>query len=303
MTKSRDVLAKYDLSSVRGLFTGAAPLGRETADDLQDIFPKWAITQGYGLTETSTVVCATSPDDVWFGTSGSLMPGNEARLVTIEGNEIDGYDQPGELWVKGPSIVLGYLKNSKATKETFVDGFMRTGDEAIVSKNPKTGYEHITIVDRLKELIKVKVRGRNPSSPFSLSSFSTFHPGPPFSETKIADHSTKQGLQVAPAELEAHLLTHPAVNDCVVVGVPSDREGEVPKAFVVKSPSVGLEESDRTVARDIAKHVEQHKARHKWLKGGVEFIDAVPKSPSGKILRRLIRDQEKDKRRKAGARL
>ncbi|KAG9997695.1 phenylacetyl-CoA ligase-like protein, partial [Aureobasidium melanogenum] len=153
----------------------------------------------------------------------------------------------------------GYLNNPKATEETFVDGYLRTGDEAVVRKHPKSGHEHVFIVDRLKELIKVK--------------------------------------------LEAHLLTHPSVNDCVVIGVLSDREGEVPKAFVVKSPSVGLEESDKTVARDIARHVEQHKAKHKWLKGGVEFIDVVPKSPSGKILRRLLRDQEKEKRRKQGAKL
>jgi acyl-coenzyme A synthetase/AMP-(fatty) acid ligase len=108
-----------------------------------------------------------------------------------------------------------------------------------------------------------------------------------------------QGLQVAPAELEAHLLTHPAVNDCVVIGVPSDREGEVPKAFVVKSPSVGLEDSDRMVARDIARHVERHKAKHKWLKGGVEFIDIVPKSPSGKILRRLLRRRRGEARERS----
>ena len=112
-----------------------------------------------------------------------------------------------------------------------------------------------------------------------------------------------QGLQVAPAELEAHLLTHPSVNDCVVIGVPSDREGEVPKAFVVKSPAVGLEDSDAMVKRDIARHVEKHKSKHKWIKGGIEFIDEVPKSPSGKILRRLMRDKEKESRRKAGAKL
>lgn len=157
MTKSKGVMAKYDLSSVRGLFTGAAPLGQETAEDLQAIFPKWAITQGYGLTETSTVVCATSPDDIWLGSSGSLMPADEARLVTVDGKEIEGYDQPGELWVRGPSVVLGYLNNPKATQETFVDGFMKTGDEAVIKKNPKSGNEHIFIVDRLKELIKVKV--------------------------------------------------------------------------------------------------------------------------------------------------
>ena len=111
-----------------------------------------------------------------------------------------------------------------------------------------------------------------------------------------------KGLQVAPAELEAHLLTHPAVNDCVVIGIPADREGEVPKAFVVKAPG-SIEESDALLRRSIMKHVEQHKADHKKLRGGLEFIDAVPKSPSGKILRRLMRDQEKEKMRKQGAKL
>jgi acyl-coenzyme A synthetase/AMP-(fatty) acid ligase len=88
-----------------------------------------------------------------------------------------------------------------------------------------------------------------------------------------------------------------------VIPVPDDKAGEVPKAFVVKSPSVGLEENDRMVARDIAKHVEKAKSRHKWLKGGVEFIDVIPKSPSGKILRRLLRDKEKERRKKEGAKL
>lgn len=152
------MLEQYDLSSVKSIFTGAAPLGQETAEDLQAIFPTWAIRQGYGLTETSTVVCTSSVDDIWFGSSGSLVAGIEARIVTIEGTDIDGYDQPGELWVKGPAVVLGYLKNPKATQETFIDGYMRTGDEAVVRKNPKSGHEHIFIVDRLKELIKVNVR-------------------------------------------------------------------------------------------------------------------------------------------------
>jgi acyl-coenzyme A synthetase/AMP-(fatty) acid ligase len=93
------------------------------------------------------------------------------------------------------------------------------------------------------------------------------------------------------------------VVDVAVIGVHDDRAGEIPKAFVVKSSSVGLEENDRMVARDVAKHVEEHKARHKWLKGGVEFIDVIPKSPSGKILRRLLRDQEKAKRKKQGVKL
>lgn len=117
---------------------------------------------------------------------------------------------------------------------------------------------------------------------------------------QITDASIIQGLQVAPAELEAHLLTHPAVADCAVIAIPDDMAGEVPKAIVVKTPSAG---PDETAAQSIKKHVEDHKARHKWLKGGVRFVDAVPKSPSGKILRRLLRDQEKEARRKAGVRL
>ena len=112
-----------------------------------------------------------------------------------------------------------------------------------------------------------------------------------------------QGLQVAPAELEAHLLTHEAVSDAAVIPVPDDAAGEVPKAYVVKSPSIGLEDNERMIKRDILKHVEKHKARHKWLKGGVEFVEEIPKSASGKILRRVLRDREKDARRKTGAKL
>lgn len=122
LTKDKAIRSKYDLSSVWTIFTGAAPLGKETADDLQNIFPDWKIRQGYGLTETCTVVSSTSPDDIWFGSSGSLLPGVECKIVTIEGNEVTGYDQPGELLVKSPSVVLGYLNNDKANKETFQDG-------------------------------------------------------------------------------------------------------------------------------------------------------------------------------------
>ena len=88
-----------------------------------------------------------------------------------------------------------------------------------------------------------------------------------------------------------------------MIPIPDDAAGEVPKAFVVKSSSVGLEDNDRMVKREIAKHVEQHKARYKWLKGGVEFVDEIPKSASGKILRRLLRDKEKEARRAKGAKL
>ncbi|KAJ5272617.1 Acyl-CoA ligase inpC [Penicillium angulare] len=263
MLRSHAECSKYDLSSVMTLFTGAAPLGMETAAEFLKIYPNVRIRQGYGLTETCTVVSSTHPDDIVLGSSGILLPGFEARIVTPENEEITAYDTPGELIVRSPSVVLGYLNNDKATKETFEDGWMRTGDEAVIRVGPK-GTEHVFIVDRIKELIKVK------------------------------------GLQVAPAELEAHLLGHPDVADCAVIAIPDDAAGEVPKAIVVKSASAS---SDEEAEKSIKKYVEEHKARHKWLKGGVRFIDAVPKSPSGKILRRLLRDQEKEARRKAGVKL
>ncbi len=156
MTKNSKVCAEYDLSSVKSIFTGAAPLGAETAEDLQKQYPDMRIRQGYGLTETSTVICSTPFNDIWFGSCGSLLPAVEARIVSAEGDDITGYDQPGELVVRSPSVVLGYLNNDQANRETFRDGYMHTGDEAVVRKSPN-GTEHIFIVDRIKELIKVKV--------------------------------------------------------------------------------------------------------------------------------------------------
>ncbi|KAM5472439.1 hypothetical protein MauCBS54593_003030 [Microsporum audouinii] len=261
MLRNKAVCDKVDISSVSSIFTGAAPLGKETAEELQAWKPTWAIKQGYGLTETCTVVSSTEISDTWLGSSGCLLPGFEAKVVSPEGVELTGYDQPGELVVRSPSIVLGYLNNQKATAETFQDGWMRTGDEVVFRVSPK-GTEHLFVVDRIKELIKVK------------------------------------GLQVAPAELEAHILSHPDVADCAVIPVPDEKAGELPKAFIVRGASAAGKD-DAALTRSIQRFVEEHKARHKWLKGGVEFIDVIPKSPSGKILRRLLRDREKESRQKA----
>lgn len=173
------------------------------------------------MTETATVVLSSASDDIWFGSSGSIFPAVEAKIVSVEGTEITGYDQPGELVIKSPSAVLGYLDNEKATQETFQDGWVKTGDEALVRVGPK-GTEHVFIVDRIKELIKVKVRCFMAMARASAVMLTRF-----------------QGLQVAPAELEAHLLTHPAVADVCVIPVPDKAAGELPKAYVVKSSSVG----------------------------------------------------------------
>ncbi|KAH7133756.1 hypothetical protein EDB81DRAFT_805080 [Dactylonectria macrodidyma] len=269
MLNQKEECAKYDLSSIRFIYTGAAPLGSETVDDLLKMFPGRKVGQGYGMTETCTVVVSTSELDVLVGSSGSLLPGIKAKVIDSNGKEVFDYETPGELLVQGPSIVLGYLNNERATAETFVfqeDGrWIRTGDEVVVRKSAQ-GHDHFVIVDRIKELIKVK------------------------------------GHQVAPAELESHLLVHPYVSDCTVIQVPDERAGELPKAFVVKSPEAA-QKSDEETIKAINRHVEEHKAKHKWLKGGIEFIDVIPKSPSGKILRRVLRDREKQARKAKGAKL
>lgn len=179
MTRSPEECRKYDLDSVRVVFSGAAPLGEETIQDMLKLFPKWRVAQGYGsqrlpavmrvnlltservpgMTELSTIVISSSEHDIMYKSSGSLCPATKAKIVGLDGNEMSEHDSPGELWVQSPSAALGYLNNEKATAETFVhdDGgrWVRTGDEAVVTLAP-SGVEHIVIVDRIKELIKVK---------------------------------------------------------------------------------------------------------------------------------------------------
>ncbi|KAH8746589.1 hypothetical protein F5883DRAFT_700334 [Diaporthe sp. PMI_573] len=269
MLSNHEKCRKFDLSSVRFVYTGGAPLGSETIQSLSALYPHWHLGQVYGMTETAVVVTSTSESDILHGSSGSLLPSTRAKIIDVDGNEVTTPETPGELVVQGPSLTLGYMNNEKATAETFIwdeDGrWIRTGDEAIVRKSPQ-GHDHFVIIDRIKELIKVK------------------------------------GMQVAPAELEAHLLTHPFVSDCAVIQTHHERSGEVPKAFVVRSKeSVG--KSEWETARSICDHVEKHKARYKWLAGGVEFLDAIPKNPTGKILRRHLREKESLARKAINARL
>jgi 4-coumarate--CoA ligase len=177
------------------------------------------------------------------GTVGVLVANCEARVVDPETGDDLGVGADGELWIRGPNVMQGYLNNPGATASTIDDdGWLHTGDIGHVDAD---GYWYI--VDRVKELIKVK------------------------------------GFQVPPAELEALLITHPAVADVAVVGIPDEEAGERPKAFVVLKPGVSASEDE------IEAFVSGHVASYKRL-GQVAFVDAIPKSPSGKILRRLLRD-------------
>jgi 4-coumarate--CoA ligase len=178
------------------------------------------------------------------GSVGVTVPNTETRIVDPITGEDLGVDSDGEVWVRGPQVMQGYLNNPEATAATIDDdGWLHTGDIGHIDADG-----HLYVVDRLKELIKYK------------------------------------GFQVAPAELEGILLTHPAVADAAVVGIPDDEAGEVPVGYVVLKP-------DQSASPDeIQEFVGGQVATFKQLRS-VVIIDAVPKSPSGKILRRLLKDQ------------
>jgi len=233
-----------DLSSLRFIMSGAAPLGPELTEQVANRLSV-PVTQGYGMTELSPVSHFCPIDAIKAGTIGPGLPGTESRLVDPEtGEDIpEGSDERGELWVRGPQVMAGYLNNEEATNETITeDGWLRTGDIAVVDSD---GY--FSIVDRLKELIKYK------------------------------------GFQVPPAELEAILIAHPGVADCAVIGVPDEEAGELPKGFVV------VAEGSDVTDEELMEHVAAQVSPQKKLRM-IERIGEIPKSASGKILRRELRE-------------
>jgi acyl-CoA synthetase (AMP-forming)/AMP-acid ligase II len=251
MAKSPAV-AQFDLSSVRLVFCGAAPLGEDIARELGQKLG-CPVVQGYGMTEASPVThLSPTRNAPWKpGASGKIICNTEVKLVSVDTGAELGVGQEGELWMRGPQIMKGYLNQPAATADAIdSEGWYHTGDVGYVDAD---GF--FFIVDRTKELIKYK------------------------------------GLQVAPAELEALLLTHAAVLDCAVVRKADEEAGEVPKAFVVLKPD---EASRATSAETLMAYVAQRVAPHKRIRH-VEFIDQIPKSASGKILRRVLIDREKER--------
>jgi 4-coumarate--CoA ligase len=237
------IVDQYDLSSVAQVFSGAAPLGAELAAEASARV-KCEVVQGYGMTELSPVTHATPEGGFRPGTSGITIPNTEIRVVDpATGNDL-GVGEEGELWIRGPQVMKGYLNNEEATRNTIdEDGWLHTGDVAVVDD-----HHHVSIVDRVKELIKYK------------------------------------GFQVPPAELEALIVAHPKVADVAVIGVPDVEAGELPKAYVVVAPGAELTEDE------LKDYVAEHVTSYKHIRL-VEFVSEIPKSPSGKILRRLLRDQ------------
>ena len=221
--------------------SAASPFGVDLADACATRLG-CAVTQGYGMTELSPITHVCPETHLRPGSVGLAVPMTEHRIVDPETGRVCAPGEEGEVVVRGPQVMAGYLNNPEATQAMIRDGgWLHTGDLGMIDED---GY--LFIRDRVKELIKVK------------------------------------GFQVAPAELEALIVAHPAVADVAVVGEPDDEAGEVPVAHVVraKDAEIDLEGLQAWLADKVA-HYKQVRR--------IEFRDTIPKSASGKILRRMLR--------------
>lgn len=235
------LVTEYDVSSLEVFVSAAAPLGAELSDACAARLKARSI-QGYGMTELSPISHFSNEEHAKPGAVGITVPNTVCKVVDPQTGAALPLGEEGELCIKGPQVMLGYLNNPEATARTIdADGWLHTGDIAVFDADGQ-----LFIRDRLKELIKVK------------------------------------GFQVAPAEVEAVLQSCPGVMDAAVIGVPDDAAGEVPVAYVVPQGEVRAEE--------IAAYLRGHLASYK-LPARIEFIDAIPKSASGKILRRVLRQR------------
>lgn len=240
-------LEKYDLSSIRIVLSGAAPLGKDLVDALRARVPQAVFGQGYGMTEAGPVLSmcpafAKEPAPAKPGSCGTVVRNAELKVVDPDTGLSLGRNLPGEICIRGPQIMKGYLNDPEATARTIdVHGWLHTGDIGYVDDD-----DEVFIVDRVKELIKFK------------------------------------GFQVPPAELEALLVAHPSIADAAVVPQKDEAAGEVPVAFVVRAADADIAED--AIKEFISKQVVFYKRLHK-----VYFTPSIPKSASGKILRRELR--------------
>ncbi|KAL4869853.1 hypothetical protein BDV12DRAFT_208180 [Aspergillus spectabilis] len=247
------LLNLYDISSVQSIVTGAAALDRTLAGKLHDLQPHWKFIHAYGLTETGVIATFTSAHDVWHGSSGSLIPRFQIRLVKADGSDAEGVNEPGEVHFNSPSVFAGYLGDDESNKHTFDEkGWLRSGDIGEFRMSPK-GNAHLFILDRIKDLIKVK------------------------------------GEQVTPRSIESTLLTHPAITDCAVIGIPDELCGERAKAYIVRSKTEMSDLDEEDLADHVDEYVQERLHESHWLHDRIVVVEALPKSESGKVLKRVLR--------------
>ncbi len=241
------VIDQYDLTALRYVNSGAAPLPETVAADCARRLG-CDVRQGYGLTETSPVThFIPRGQHIKVTSVGFAIPNTEVRIVDVASGQDLGRGAPGEIWIRGPQVMKGYHNRPAATRDMIdEDGWLHTGDVGYVDED-----DYFYVVDRVKELIKYK------------------------------------GLQVAPAEIESVVQSHPAVADAAVIPSPDEEAGEVPKAFIVLKP--GMTASEEEIMAFVAERVAPYKKVRK-----VEFIDQIPKVPSGKILRRELVRRERE---------
>ncbi|CAM0142572.1 unnamed protein product [Umbelopsis sp. WA50703] len=263
------LVKKYDTSSLRMLGCGAAPLGKEHIEAIERQLGV-GVKQGYGMTECSSTTTSQPVDELdRIGSVGVLIANNEMKIIDEAGNEL-GPEQEGEIVIRGPNIMKGYLNNPTANAETFTaDGWLRTGD---IGKLAKDG--HFYVVDRLKELIKVKGFQVAPAGKCDFTYF--------------LNYSFSEPLRTI-LELEALLMGRDEVADVCVIGINNSAQAtEFPRAYIVLQKGV---QQSYQLENDLLKYVEKSVAPHKKLRAGIRFVPSIPKSPSGKILRRIIKSE------------
>ncbi|KAL3640194.1 4-coumarate--CoA ligase-like 1 [Castilleja foliolosa] len=246
------IVDEFDLSKLklRSIMTAAAPLAPEILNEFQKKFPGVEVQEAYGMTEHSCITLTHADLNNGYGKNakknsvGFILPNLEVKFVDPETGRSLPKNTPGEICVRSQCVMKGYYKNEYETNLTI--------DEDGWLHTGDIGYidddGDIFLVDRIKELIKFK------------------------------------GFQVAPAELEAILLTHPSVEDAAVVGLPDEEAGEIPAACVVMNKKAKESEED------IINYVSSNVATYKKVRL-LQFVDAIPKSPSGKIMRRFIKEK------------
>ncbi|KAG9494875.1 putative NRPS-like protein biosynthetic cluster [Fusarium musae] len=260
----------FDLSSVQDVVLGAAACSDSVTKKMKALMPSWSLLVGYelptladtprtGLTECVSIVTFSRAADIMPGSSGCLFPSNQGRLIDQDGKEITSYNTAGELYLKSAAMIPGYLGEDDAMRAKFtVDGWLPTGDIGFFRRSPH-GDDHLYLVDRLKDMIKVK------------------------------------GLQVNPAEIEELLRVQPGVLDAAVIGIVDDEAGERPLAFVVPAKQDMTAQEKKELILHLDEAIKAQLDETHWLRKQIRFIEELPRGQSGKVLKKILREKAKQK--------